>query len=48
VPARDRAMMRRRVSRPLASVIAEQVGHDVTERKGETPALPAESTPAGD
>lgn len=46
---RDRAALRRRVSRPLASVIAEQVGHDVTADK-DAPALPAagSQTPAGD
>jgi hypothetical protein len=48
---RDRSALRRRVSRPLASVIASQVGHDVTESGEQRPALPptAESqSPAGD
>ncbi len=46
---RDRSAMRRRVSRPLASVIAAQVGHEVTQEKEPTPALPAETNPsAGD
>lgn len=46
----DRSVLRRRVSRPLASVIASQVGHDVTRPEAERPALPpAEGrTPAGD
>lgn len=49
-PARDRSQLRRRVSRPLASVIAQQVGHDVTAPDTDLPALPpAESrSPAGD
>nr|PZN54727.1 MAG: hypothetical protein DIU68_09890 [Chloroflexota bacterium] len=47
---RDRAALRRRVSRPLASVIASQVGRDISKPDAETPALPpAEGrTPAGD
>lgn len=49
-PARDRAALRRRVSRPLASVIAQQVGHDVRTPDSDLPALPpAEGrSPAGD
>jgi hypothetical protein len=45
-PSRARAG-RRRVSRPLTSVIASQVGHEVTGE--ETPQLPpASQQPAGD
>jgi NADH-quinone oxidoreductase subunit J len=49
-PVRDRSQLRRRVSRPLASVIATQVGHDVTQPENDTPALPPADTraPAGD
>jgi NADH-quinone oxidoreductase subunit J len=47
---RDRSQQRRRVSRPLASVIASQVGHDVATRDTDTPALPPADnrSPAGD
>jgi NADH:ubiquinone oxidoreductase subunit 6 (subunit J) len=46
---RVRQAARRRVSRPLTSVIAGQVGHDVTSPDADTPRLPAEGTsPAGD
>jgi NADH-quinone oxidoreductase subunit J len=46
---RDRSTARRRVSRPLTSVIASQVGHDVMTKENDTPALPAEGkAPAGD
>ncbi len=46
---RVKQSVRRRVSRPLTSVIAGQVGHDVTVPEDTTPRLPAEgSSPAGD
>ena len=49
-PARDRSQLRRRVSRPLASVISTQVGHEVMEQHTDTPALPPADSraPAGD
>jgi len=49
-PARDRSQLRRRVSRPLASVIASQVGHDVMQPENDIPALPPADSraPAGD
>jgi hypothetical protein len=47
-PALARARLgRRRVSRPLTSVIAAQVGHDVTQESGEALPRPTEE-PAGD
>ncbi len=49
-PVRDRSGQRRRVSRPLASVIATQVGHDVMTPDTDVPALPPADSraPAGD
>lgn len=47
---RDRSQQRRRVSRPLASVISSQVGQNVANRDTDTPALPPADnrSPAGD